>query len=325
MLHLHENDPNNQSLNTRTQKVSHYLDYLDQKFRQHYVPSREISVDKSVVGFKGKISFITYNPNKPTKWGIRIYVMADANTGYVYTILPYYGSLTSHQLVRPDLPVTTRIVLNLCQKLLDYNPGCQGHHFYTDRYYTSIPLAEELLKLNVYLTGTIQTNRKFIPDCIKKPIFAENNMFAFRSGKLMLLAWKDKRIVTTLTSWDISGTQPIHRRIRGGNVQVINKPNVVINYNKFMGGVDRADSYSASYCFLRKSMKWWQKLFFWDIEMSSVNAFLLYKNSQRGKNKPMTHLKFVRELVDVMTKKFSPGVQISWKAIISRSRGEIEW
>lgn len=120
-------------LGLRTQKVSHYLDYLDKQFREYFVPSREISVDESVVGFKGKISFLTYNPNKPTKWGIRIDVIADANTGYVYSILLYYGSLTSEDLVRPDLPVSTRIVLHLCQKLLDNNPGCKGYHFYTDR------------------------------------------------------------------------------------------------------------------------------------------------------------------------------------------------
>lgn len=147
-----------------------------------------------------------------------------------------------------------------------------------------MPLAEELLKLNVHLTGTIQTNRKFIPDSIKKSIFAEDNTFACRSGNLMLLAWKDKRVVTTLTSWDISGTQPIYRKVRGGNLQVVNKSNVVVNYVKFMGGVDRADSYSASYCFLRKSLKWRRKLFFWGLEMTSVNAYLFYKISQRDQN-----------------------------------------
>lgn len=162
------------------------------------------------------------------------------------------------------------------------------------------------------MTGTIQINRKFIPDSIKKPTFAEDNTFACRSGNLMLLAWKDKRVVITVTSWDISGTQAINRRVRGGNLQVVNKPNVVVNYNKFMGGVDRADSYSASYCFLRNSLKWWRKLFFWGLEMSSINAYLLYKISQRGQNKKqMTHLKLVRELVDEMRKNFRQGSKTS--------------
>ena len=60
MLHLHETDPNDQSLRSRVQKVSHHLDFLEKKFKEHLVPSREISVDESVVEFKGRISFLIY-------------------------------------------------------------------------------------------------------------------------------------------------------------------------------------------------------------------------------------------------------------------------
>ena len=263
MLHLHQTNPGDQSLRNRTQKVSNYLNFLDTKFQECFVPSREISVDESVVGFKGKISFLTYNPNKPTKWGIRIYVLADANSGYIYSILPYYGSFTSENLVRPDLPVSSRIVLQLCQKLLDGNPGSKGYHVFTDRYYTGLPLAKELLKLKIHLTGTMQTNRKYIPDSIKKPIFGDDKTFACRFQNFLLLAWKDKRVATTLSSWDVSGTEPINRRVRGGDIQIVNKPHVIVNYNKYMGGVDRADSYTASYCFLRKSVKCCRRNFFW--------------------------------------------------------------
>ena len=234
--------------------------------------------------------------------------MADANTGYVYSILPYYGSLTSEDLIRPDLPVSTRIVLELCNKLLDSNPGSTGYHIFTDRYYTSLPLAQELLKLNIHFTGTIQSNRKFLPDSIKKPRFSENNTFACRSGNILLSAWKDKRIVLALSSWDVSGTEPVNRRVRGGNIQVIHKPHIIVNYNKYMGGVDRADSYATSYCFLRKSLKWWRKLFFWGLEASSVNAYLLYKIVQTRQNKrPINHLKFVREIVDGLTQNYREG------------------
>lgn len=41
-------------------------------------------------------------------------------------------------------------------------------------------------------------------------------------------------VVTTLTSWNILETQPINRKIRVGNLQVVNKPNVIVNYNKLM-------------------------------------------------------------------------------------------
>jgi hypothetical protein len=64
MLHLETVSTSDQSLRTRTQKVSNFLKYIDARLREHFSPGQNLSVDKSVVGFKGKISFITYNPKK---------------------------------------------------------------------------------------------------------------------------------------------------------------------------------------------------------------------------------------------------------------------
>lgn len=72
-----------------------------------------------------------------------------------------------------------------------------------------------------------------------------------------------------------------------------------------MGGVDRADQYPSSYCFLRKSLKWWRKMFFWGMEMSAINAYILYKCVKQSKNeKPLSHLKFVKRLVDQLVGDF---------------------
>lgn len=71
-----------------------------------------------------------------------------------------------------------------------------------------------------------------------------------------------------------------------------------------MGGVDKADQYTITYCFMRKSQKWWQKLFFGGLEIS-INSYLLYKINQQKQNKnTMSHLKFVRCLVDQLVGDF---------------------
>ena len=46
-----------------------------------------------MVGFKGRLCFIQYLPKKPTKWGIKAYVLADSATGYVYSWRLYTGNL----------------------------------------------------------------------------------------------------------------------------------------------------------------------------------------------------------------------------------------
>ncbi|CAK9832783.1 PiggyBac transposable element-derived protein 4 [Anthophora retusa] len=310
MLHLNENVSRNSNITTRIQKVSNFIDYIDDKFQEYFTPDREISIDESVVKFKGKISFITYNPKKPIKWGIRIYVLSDARTRYIqYAMLPYYGSVSTECLIRPDLPVSSRIVLQLYYKLLNANPEAKGYHIFTDRYFTGISLAQELLKLSCYLTGTLKINRKYIPAVIKKPAVTKNNtVAAYRSGDILLLAWKDKRIVTILSSYDTSGTKIIKRKVKEGGTVNISKPNVIINYNMNMGGVDKADQLASSYCFMRKSCKWWRRIFFWGLEVCAINSYILYKVSARRENKtPMSHFMFVRKLVEQLVGDFRNG------------------
>lgn len=50
---------------------------------------------------------------------------------------------------------------------------------FTDKYYASIDLSRELLKLKCYLTGSIKTNRKGLPVQIKKPKFTTTKKTMF--------------------------------------------------------------------------------------------------------------------------------------------------
>jgi len=63
--------------------------------------------------------------------------------------------------IRPDLPFTSRFVLHLLQKLQEGCPA-EGRHLYTDRFYTGVDLAAELL-MKTHTTGTIMSNRKNLP------------------------------------------------------------------------------------------------------------------------------------------------------------------
>ncbi|XP_058792504.1 piggyBac transposable element-derived protein 4-like [Phymastichus coffea] len=305
MLHLKTIQRQDAGPRTRLQLVSCFLDYINSKFLNYFTPGREICVDESTIKFKGRVSFITYNPKKPTKWGIRVYTMADSTTGYICGILPYYGSLTTDSLIRHDLPVSTRIPLHLYSMLLEKLPGAQGHHMFTDRYYTSYILAEELLKLKCHLTGTILTNRKHLPEQIKRIKFGKKSIVAYRKKNTLILAWKDKRVVTCLTNWNNAGMTRVKRILRGGVEVTVKKPNVIIDYTKHMGGVDRADQYASTYCFLRKSLKWWRKLFFWGLEICLINSYILYKTTKEQRSeRPLNHLQYLKTLVKQLTGDF---------------------
>jgi hypothetical protein len=74
------------------------------------------------------------------------------------------------------------------------------------------------------------------------------------------------------------------------------KPMVVDQYNKYMLGVDRLDQRMSYYQFVRKSVRWWRKVFFWMVEVVVVNAYIVYTVHTDARRK-LTHKQFRRELV----------------------------
>ena len=76
------------------------------------------------------------------------------------------------------------------------------------------------------------------------------------------------------------------------------KPTVILEYTKYMGGVDRADQYCGCYGFTRRSYKWWKKLFFWLLEVAVVNSYILYSlDKKESGEKLQTHLSYRRNLI----------------------------
>jgi hypothetical protein len=93
-LHLNNNAhyiPKGQSGHDPLYKLRPLLDPLIGNFQAAYTLNREVSVDEAMVGFKGRLSFLQYLPRKPTKWGMKAFVLADSSNGYVYNWKLYTG------------------------------------------------------------------------------------------------------------------------------------------------------------------------------------------------------------------------------------------
>ena len=72
-------------------KIRPLLDLLIKSFQLVYVPNREIAVDENI--YKGRLSWIQYMPKKPTKWGIKTWVLAESGSGYVWNFKLYTGKI----------------------------------------------------------------------------------------------------------------------------------------------------------------------------------------------------------------------------------------
>jgi hypothetical protein len=126
------------------------LDKIRPKCILHYLPSTTVAVDESKISFKGSVSFKTYNPIKSVKFGMKMYTGKSDN-----------GNL--------DLLKTTQVVKELCSSLVkDPTNQTSGYRVYTDRYYTSAQLADELLGMDMVTTGTVMPSRKEMPEPLEK-------------------------------------------------------------------------------------------------------------------------------------------------------------
>ena len=132
MLYLKAPQPSTVRV-TRGSKVQNFTTYLQEKCLGLYTPHQQIAVDKSTVGYKGMIFFKTYNPQNPTKWGLRVFVLEECKTGYICSFQPYFGKQTIKNLPWPDQPFTSRIVLHLVDQVTARAQGT-GYYLYTDRH-----------------------------------------------------------------------------------------------------------------------------------------------------------------------------------------------
>ena len=71
-----------------------------------------------------------------------------------------------------------------------------------------------------------------------------------------------------------------------------NKPNVILQYNRYMLGVDKLDQMMCYYSFIHKSVKWWRKVFIWILELTVVNTYIIYQHTDKTKKcSPGIHMR----------------------------------
>ena len=152
-LHLNnsENIPSRDSSSyDRLYKIRPFLDVLLTNFNKNYKPSYNLSIDS----FKGRLLWIQYMLKKPTKWDMKVWVLADASNGYVYNWKLYTGKDASSTSGKG---LGHRVVLELVQDLVG-----NEHTIYVDNFYISPSLFTDLIQLGFKACGTHNPNRRGI-------------------------------------------------------------------------------------------------------------------------------------------------------------------
>ncbi|KAL5467115.1 hypothetical protein EMCRGX_G031300 [Ephydatia muelleri] len=265
-------------------KIRPLITSLVTSYQRSYTMNREVSVDESIISYKGRLSFLQYMPKKPNKWGMKAWVLAESDTGYTWNFILYTGK----QEKRPaGVPLGTHVVTELLKKLHG-----KGYHVYFDNFYTSPYLCKLLLSTGFGSCGTLRLDRKDVPKSFQKADVALGEVVHYKDGELMGLKWRDKRVVALLTTIHKEGTVTKQRRRKGatGGHQTVQKPLGIDQYNAYMGGVDKSDQLVTYYGYNNFSRKWWKRVYFHLLDVTLVNAYVLYYKTCEGK--VLSHMDF---------------------------------
>jgi hypothetical protein len=254
------------------------LNIISKAIKETVIPGKEIVIDESMVPWRGRLLFCQYIPGKSHKYGVKLYKLCLPG-GYTYSLEVYTGANPNFS----SKGHAYNIVMLLIDGLLFSN-----RTLYTDNFYTSIPLAEDLLKNDTFLCGTVRTNKKFLPHEKNLKQKRGEVYSAENKNKVKYIKWTDKRPVHMLT------TREDHtcKIVQGPKEKL--KPDLIFDYNNIKKGVDISDQLGSYYTVLRKTIKWYRKIVL-ELVCTTlvVNAYFLHK---RWGTKKYDVLRF-RELI----------------------------
>uniref|UniRef100_A0ABF7PQ92 piggyBat transposase n=1 Tax=Myotis lucifugus TaxID=59463 RepID=A0ABF7PQ92_MYOLU len=247
-------------------KVRPVLDYFVPKFINIYKPHQQLSLDEGIVPWRGRLFFRVYNAGKIVKYGILVRLLCESDTGYICNMEIYCGE-------------GKRLLETIQTVVSPYTDS--WYHIYMDNYYNSVANCEALMKNKFRICGTIRKNRG-IPKDFQTISLKKGETKFIRKNDILLQVWQSKKpvyLISSIHSAEMEESQNIDRTSK----KKIVKPNALIDYNKHMKGVDRADQYLSYYSILRRTVKWTKRLAMYMINCALFNSYAVYKSVRQRK------------------------------------------
>ncbi|XP_025191777.1 piggyBac transposable element-derived protein 4-like [Melanaphis sacchari] len=249
--------------------------------KNNYTPSEYVTVDETLLSFRGRCPFKMYLPAKPDKYGLKIISICDAKTFYFYGGIPYIGKETRN---RNDLLIPTQYVLNLVEPIMGTNRNVT-----TDNWFTSIELAEQLRVKKLTLVGTLRKNKREVPPhmLVVKNLPPMTTRF-LHAPEMTLLSFSKTKNKNVLVLSTMHETETIN--------EISKKPEQIEFYNKTKGGVDVFDKLCHQYSSTRKTNRWPLRYFYGLLDAAAVNGYVIFKHNNLNQDKRFIRSKFITTL-----------------------------
>lgn len=236
-----------------------------------------LCVDEQIIPFKGQINIKQYLPNKPKKWGIKLWILA-GQSGMIYDFIIYQGPETELKDIYSQFGQGAGTVMQLSERIQQKN-----HGLYFDNFFSSYHLFQYLKHKRIMAVGTIRVNRFFGPTLLTDKKLKEKGRGSFdlalSEDGIIITKWYDNKPVMVASNFIAEGNITNCRRWDKTTKKYIMVPcpECVTLYNTNMGGVDKLDFLLSIYRSYRRSRKWTVRMITHAIDMALANSWLEYK------------------------------------------------
>lgn len=180
-------------------------------------------------------------------------------------------------------------VIDLVNRLVEPIIG-SNRNVTADNWFSSIPLAKDLLQKSLTYVGTLKKNKPQIPECFlpckEKP--PKSSIFGFQDKRTIVSYVPDKNKAVCMVS-----TMHYNAAIdpETGDDK---KPYIITTYNETKHGVDILDKMCKHYDVSRNSRRWPLTVFFHLMNVGGVNALNIFKSNKNYEK--ISRKQFLRDL-----------------------------
>ena len=244
-------------------KVGLLLEY----FRRRcclFIPERHLSFDEATAKYTGRMTKMKHLQSKYKSYdGIRLYSLNGSKTGYCNNF---------RCDLRDQTPVET-----MFQSVLTCFEG-KGYTVWGDNAFTTVNMLRLCKDRGINFAGTTRTTYGFPRSLVDENLEAGEWKWLMSEEGFLAAFWADVGYVKLMSNFHSPEQGQVLRRVSGqADKEKRGAPTVGVEYNHFMGGTDLQDFIRGLYTTHRRGKKWWRCLYYWVLDSSMYNAFVLYK------------------------------------------------
>ncbi len=271
-------------------------------------PGSTLAIDEMMKKFKGRSKDTHRMKHKPIKEGFKFWALCDSSTGYCFSYFPA-GRFSEKTNIRDTV---VRLVETIPRRdVLKYVVTM-------DNYFTLGSVLTATREANVGVVGTARGRRGDFPPAPLKAItdnrFNTLYLMKDRTRNFLIGRWLDNSDVLMVSTVH-TGEESIGRVRRRPRENAINKrnigkvwgknptahiriPQMIDDYNHWMGGVDRCDQLISYYRTNFRCRRTWMPIFLHCIDIMRVNCFVIIKHwANLKKQKPPEQKDFLMNFI----------------------------